>query len=95
MQGCEALKGTLGHEVVAEHLDLSLKRMRALRDDLVARANDASTGDPLYIALGLGSAGLGSLAAAFAEMHRRYRVTLPGSVPLVALYVESADDDPV
>lgn len=94
MAGCEALRGTLGHEVVAEHLDLTLKRMGALRQDLRARAEGPSSEDSLFIALGLGSAAMGSLAIAFTEMHRRYRATLPGSQPPMGLFVEVAEDTP-
>ena len=92
IEGCEALRGRVGHQVVAEHLDLTLKRMRALRDDLVERADTGASGDAVFIALGQGAAGLASLADAFAQMHRRYKATMPGTHEPVGWFEEQPQD---
>lgn len=92
IEGCEALRGRIGREVVAEHLDLTLKRMRALREDLVARAHHAASGDAVFIALGQGAAGLASLADAFEEMRRRYKATMPDSREAMGWFDETDEE---
>jgi hypothetical protein len=89
IEAAEALRGQVGREVVAEHLDLSLRRLRSLQHDLATRAAVPADGDAIFVALGLGAAGLSSLADAFKEMHDRYRVTLPGSLPPLGWFYDT------
>jgi hypothetical protein len=95
IEACEALRGQVGREVVAEHLDLSLRRMQRLQRELASRAAQPANSDAVFVALGLGAAGLSSLAEAFSEMHRRYRATLPGSTPPMGWFDEEADEVPL